>query len=86
MTRRPTNRIKHTTEVDLNDGEVDLKKLHDEFDEKIILTTLEYYGGVQLDTAAALGRSRRWVWKRIKDLGLEKKVKEITTHYAKWRQ
>ena len=85
MAKRPTNLIKHRIEIDLNEGEVDLDQIHDELDAKIILTTLEYYGAVQQDTASVLKRCRRWLWKRIDDLGIRAAVREITAGYAKGR-
>ena len=57
--------------IDLSEGYVDLNLMHDEMEKQVIEGTLEFYAGHKSNTAAALGRSRRWLWLRIKELGID---------------
>lgn len=74
---RPPGLCQMDAQCDFEQGVVDPDDIRDVVWGQLILGALSYYEGHRLNTAAALGRSRRWLWAEIIRLGLEEQVRKI---------
>ena len=63
-----------TITVDFEEGQIDLQRIKDQIDRELILGALEHWAGQKGFAATSLGRSRRWLWLRSKELGIEEEI------------